>query len=194
MYMILPADCEKTSDEDLVQFSLQNSDWFFCLASRYEDKLLRYIKRISGMHIEEAEDVLQDVFVKTYQNLNSFDPKLKFSSWVYRIAHNETIGAMRKRTVRQTLLLGDEDMNKFVDSFDLVKEADLSFDREVINIILLKMDQKYSEVMALRYLEEKDYVEIADILKKPVSTVGNLISRGKKIFKAEYEVISNNVK
>jgi RNA polymerase sigma-70 factor (ECF subfamily) len=190
--MVILSDCENMNDEDLVSLTLKDSDWFFCLASRYEEKLTRYIKRISGMQKEEAEDVLQDILVKTYQNLNSFDTQLKFSSWIYRIAHNETVSAMRKRTIRQTIFLGDEDMNKFADTFDLVKEVEVSFDREIINAILSKMDYKYREVMTLRFLEEKDYLEIADILKKPVSTIGNLIARGKKIFKVEYELMNKS--
>jgi len=76
------------------------------------------------------------------------------------------------------------------DAFDIIHEIDNSFDRDKINQALSQMDEKYREVLVLRYLDEKDYVEIADILKKPVSTVGNLILRGKKLFKQEYEKIN----
>jgi len=57
------------------------------------------------------------------------------------------------------------------------------------------MDEKYREVLILRYLDEKDYLEIADILHKPVSTIGNLIARGKNIFKAKYQetITSKNI-
>ncbi|HXK37507.1 MAG TPA: RNA polymerase sigma factor [Candidatus Paceibacterota bacterium] len=189
--MTTPIDCTLNSDEELVTLALQNSDWFFCLAKRYEEKLARYIARISGGHKEDVEDTLQDVFVKTYQNLNSFDTRLKFSSWIYRIAHNESISAMRKRSVRPVVHLEDEDMQKFAGTLDIEKDINNIFDREIINSILALMDQKYAEVLTLRYLEEKDYIEIADILQKPISTVGNLISRGKKLFKVEYENITN---
>ncbi len=179
------------TDEELVRLSIENSDWFLHLATRYEEKLFRYIRRMTGMQKEDIEDVYQNVLIKTYLHLTSFDPALKFSSWIYRIAHNESINAIRKKVVRPVVYLEDEDINKFSDNLDIAKEVDNNFDREIIEKVLKKINQKYSEVLYLRYLEEKDYVEISDILKKPVSTVGNLISRGKVIFKKEYEKISN---
>ena len=179
--------CEDKTDNELVGMSLKDPDHFLCLSKRYEDKLLRYILRISKFSREDAEDVLQDVFIKTYYNLNGFDKELQFSSWIYRIAHNEAVSAIRKKVVRPTIALEVEDLERFGDAFDMTKDIDNSFDRKYIDEALSKIDEKYREVLVLRFLDEKDYIEIADILKKPVSTVGNLILRGKKIFKEEYE-------
>lgn len=179
--------CGFKTDNELVGVSLKDSDHFLCLSKRYEDKLLRYILRISKFSREDAEDVLQDVFIKTYYNLNGFDKDLHFSSWIYRIAHNETVSAIRKKVVRPTISMEVEDLERFEDAFDMTKDMDNSFDRKYIDQALSKLDEKYREVLVLRFLDEKDYIEIADILKKPVSTIGNLILRGKKIFKEEYE-------
>lgn len=184
--MIDHGNCIKKTDNELVNLSLDNSEHFLCLIKRYESKLLHYIMRISKFRREDAEDILQDVFVKTYYNLNGFNENLKFSSWIYRIAHNQTVSEIRKKSIRPSVPFEKEDIDKFEDAFDIVKEIDNSFDREKINKTLSRLDQKYREVLILRFLDEKDYVEIADILKKPVSTVGNLILRGKKIFKEEY--------
>lgn len=178
--------CIEKTDEELVKLSLDNPDHFLCLIKRYENKLLRYIMRISKFRHEDAGDILQDVFVKTYYNLNDFDESLKFSSWIYRIAHNQTVSEIRKKSIRPTVYFEKEDIDRFEDAFDITKEIDNTLDREKINKILSRLDQKYREVLILRFLDEKDYVEIADILKKPVSTVGNLILRGKKLFKEEY--------
>lgn len=190
--MINYADASDKTDNELVELSLDNSDWFLCLTRRYESKLLYYIMRISKFSKEDAEDVLQDVFIKTYYNLNEFDPELRFSSWIYRIAHNETVSAIRKKSVRPTLFLDVEDMEKFEGALDLIKDIDNEFDKKNINEALSQLDEKYREVLVLRYLEEKEYLEIADILKKPVSTIGNLILRGKKLFKEEYEKLTIN--
>jgi RNA polymerase sigma-70 factor (ECF subfamily) len=179
--------CEIKTDNELVGMSLKDPDHFLCLSKRYEDKLLRYILRISKFSREDAEDVLQDVFIKTYYNLNGFDKDLRFSSWIYRIAHNEAVSEKKKKIVRPTISLEVEDIERFGDAFDMTKVMDNTFDRKYIDQALSKLDKKYREVLVLRFLDEKDYVEIADILKKPVSTVGNLILRGKKIFKDEYE-------
>ena len=184
--MLNHLDCQNKSDEELVRLSLDNPDNFLCLTRRYESKLLYYIMRISKFSREDAEDILQEVFIKTYYNLNGFDPELKFSSWVYRITHNEAVSAIRKKSVRPTISLEREDLEKFEDVFDITKNIDNLLDRKMIDEALSKLDEKYREVLVLRYLDDKEYVEIADILKKPISTVGNLILRGKKLFKEEY--------
>lgn len=185
--MIEIESCDSKTDEELVELSLKDSDHFLCLSKRYEEKLLRYIIRISKFSRSDAEDVLQEVFIKTYYNLNGFDKELRFSSWIYRIAHNEAVSAIRKKVVRPTVYLEEADLEKFVDVFDMTKDIDNSLDRKMIDVALSKLDEKYREILVLRFLDEKDYVEIADILKKPVSTVGNLILRGKKLFKQEYD-------
>ncbi len=192
--MIDHSSCREKTDVELVGMSLENSDHFLCLSNRYEDKLLRYIMRISKFSREDASDVLQDVFIKTYFNLNGFDKELQFSSWVYRIAHNETISAIRKKVARPSVNLDVGDIEKFGESFDMTKEIDNTFDRKMIDEALSRLDEKYREVLVLRFLDEKDYVEISDILKKPVSTVGNLILRGKKLFREEYEKLTINAK
>jgi RNA polymerase sigma-70 factor (ECF subfamily) len=184
--------CENKTDNELVGMSLIEPDHFLCLSKRYEEKLLRYIIRISKFSREDAEDVLQEVFIKTYYNLNGFDSELQFSSWIYRIAHNEAVSAIRKKVARPTVSLEVENLEKFGDAFDMIKDIDNTFDRKLIDEALSMLDEKYREVLVLRYLDEKDYVEIADILKKPVSTIGNLILRGKKLFKEEYEKLIIN--
>ncbi|PIZ73055.1 hypothetical protein COY06_05820, partial [Candidatus Peregrinibacteria bacterium CG_4_10_14_0_2_um_filter_41_8] len=63
---------------------------------RYEGRLLAYINRLINVSNGEAEDILQEVFIKTYQNLNGFDLNLKFSTWVYRITYNQVISFFRK--------------------------------------------------------------------------------------------------
>lgn len=188
--MVSIESCSNKTDEELVELSLNDSEYFFYLSKRYEEKLLRYIMHISKFNREDAEDVLQEVFIKTYYNLNGFDHELKFSSWIYRIAHNETVSAIRKKVARPTVYLEEADLEKFGDVFDMVNSIDNSIDRKVIDAALSKLDEKYREVLILRFLDEKDYVEIADILKKPVSTIGNLILRGKKLFKEEYEKLT----
>lgn len=182
---------EKT-DIELVGLSLSDPNYFLFLSKRYEEKLLRYIMRISKFSRSDAEDVLQEVFIKTYYNLNGFDKDLQFSSWIYRIAHNEAVSAIRKKAVRPSIALEVEDLERFGDSFDMTKDIDNSFDRKMIDEALSKLDEKYREVLVLRFLDEKDYTEIADILKKPVSTIGNLILRGKKLFKEEYDKLIIN--
>ncbi|PLX28938.1 hypothetical protein C0581_00490 [Candidatus Parcubacteria bacterium] len=181
-----PSLSDKT-DGDLVILTLENQENFVHIIDRYNRQLLAYIKRISGLGYEDAEDVLQEVFVKIYYNLNGFNTKLKFSSWVYRITHNATMSELRKRKVRPINYVETEDLVKIADELDISKEIEHKDLQNEINNILGKLDKKYREVLVLKFLEEKDYNEISDILKKPVGTVGTLINRAKKQFKKQYE-------
>jgi RNA polymerase sigma-70 factor (ECF subfamily) len=185
--MITAENCEQKTDAEIISLSLDDPDYYFCLLRRYEGKLLRYIIGFTGLCQEDAEDILQEVFINTYRNLNDFDPRMKFSSWIYRIAHNQAISHLRKASIRPVVSFDSDDADRLAGEFNIAKEIDGEMERERINQVLERMDQKYREVLVLRFLDGKEYLEIADILKKPTSTVGNLISRGRKIFKKEYE-------
>jgi RNA polymerase sigma-70 factor (ECF subfamily) len=176
---------DKTSDEDLVNLSIKDQENFTWLIKRYESKLLRYILRIANISKEDAEDILQDVFIKVYQNLNDFNTSLKFSSWIYRIAHNQVISNWRKIKARPKSVyfeLEDSIFNSLVSELDLEKMGDRHFLKKNLEDIFEKINSKYKEVLILKFLEEKSYKEISDILKKPIGTVATLINRAKKSF------------
>lgn len=165
---------------------LEDQDFYACLVARYEDKLARYIRRISASSKEDVEDLLQEIFVAAYRNLNDFDQGLKFSSWIYRIAHNKTISSWRKTKSRPQLVHSEEaqELVKIVSSDeDMAKDLEKKFDAKQVEKILWKMDEKYREVLVLKFIEDKDYQEISDILKKPMGTVGTLIRRAKNHFR-----------
>jgi len=69
---------------------------FSVIVERYEKKLLKYILNQSNVSIEDAENILQDVFIKVYKNINSYNSIYKFSSWIYRIAYTTTIDNYKK--------------------------------------------------------------------------------------------------
>ncbi len=178
-------DCNEKNDEELVALALKNQDFFACLVERYEPKLMRYVRRISAATQEDAEDLLQEIFVKVYRNLNDFDPDLKFSSWIYRIAHNQVISYWRKTKVRPQVLKfeADEDFLKFIATDeDLARDTERKFSGEEVRKMIENLDEKYKEVLVLKFLEGKDYKEISDILEKPLGTVATLINRAKKQF------------
>lgn len=178
--------CENKTDEELVLLALENQDFYECLVERYEEKLSRYIRRISASSKEDVEDLLQEIFVAVYRNLNDFDQGLKFSSWIYRIAHNKTISSWRKTKSRPQMVRSEEaqELVKIVSSDeDMAKDLEKKFDSKQVEKILQNMDEKYREVLVLKFIEDKDYQEISDILKKPMGTVGTLIRRAKKQFR-----------
>lgn len=172
------------SDEELVVKTLTDKSYFGELVDRYEAKLSRYVTRLGVNNPDDKLDVLQDIFLKTYRNLNSFDTSMKFSSWIYRIAHNETISWYRKKNVRPEghLIAESDELISFLSSSE--EAADISFDKtknaEVVGKALAELDDKYRQVIILRFFEHKEYEEISDILKVPVGSVGTLLHRGKK--------------
>lgn len=180
---------DKLSDEELVKLTIQNQENFLYLINRYQNKLIRYIRRISGLGLEDGEDLLQEVFIKIYQNINSFDKDLKFSSWAYRIAHNEVIDNYRKKQARPQEMTYDSEqiLNNIAAEFNLDKDVDHKYLQANINQVLNNLDIKYKEVLVLKFLEEKEYKEISDILKKPMGTVATLISRAKQQFLKKLE-------
>lgn len=181
---------EEMTDEQLVIETLKNPEIYALIVERYEEKLLRYIMRISAGPKEDAEDILQDVFLSAYKNLNDFDPDLKFSSWVYRIAHNKVISHFRKVTARPktTTYEGDTQLlNILASEEDIARDLEKKYTSEQVREIIDTLDPRYKEVLILKFLEEKDYKEISDILEKPMGTVATLINRAKKQFKEKTE-------
>lgn len=156
------------------------------LISRYEKKLSRYLRKF--IHDpDELEDVLQAAFIKAFRNLNSFDAKRKFSSWIYRIAHNEAVNHIRKYSGKKVPIDEVE--------YGLVDEktgpdglADERVLKETLESALGRIKPKYRMALVLFFFEQKSYEEISDILRLPKSTVGTLISRGKKSLKKIVEI------
>lgn len=179
---------EKSSDEALVNLTLTNQDYFAEIIKRYQVRLFNYIIRISGLREEDAEDVLQDVFLKIYLNLNDFDKNQKFSSWAYAITHNQVISQFRKKKARpegHAVNLEDNAAKNLMIDFDLLKDLDLRRAKELINKVLAELDPKYREILVLKFLSEQSYQEISDILKKPLGTVASLMNKAKEEFRQE---------
>lgn len=179
-------------DEELVAEVLKNPQVYGMLMERYEEKLTRYIMRISASSREDAEDILQDVFLSAYRNLNEFDQDLKFSSWIYRITHNKVISHYRKISARPktTTYEGDNELlNILASDHDMEADLQRKYDANEIHDVLDRMDERYREVLVLKFIEDKDYKEISDILQKPMGTVATLINRAKKQFRER--LISN---
>lgn len=170
------------SEKDLIQLILNEPDNYRHIVDRYEEPLLRYIKRFLYVNSEDAQDIVQDVFIKAYRNLNSYNPRHKFSSWIYRIAHNEAVSFLRKNRKRKVEMVNDRENSVFENL-----ASDLNIEEEYIKKDFFKkfkkalysLDSKYRDVLVLKFMEEKDYNEISEILHIPSGTIGSLISRAK---------------
>jgi RNA polymerase sigma-70 factor (ECF subfamily) len=154
------------------------------LIRRYQKKLFVYIYRFVG-NKEEAEDLLQNVFFKVYKYCKDFDTGRKFSSWIYRIAHNEAVNYIKRKNIKKFISLEDfvSSKDRIETKSDAKSPMEVWISKELRNSMekaLKELPEKYSEVLKMRYFEEKSYDEISRKLKKPVNTVGTLINRAKK--------------
>lgn len=184
MITFSPEQIADKTDNELVALTLEDQGYFLYLLRRYENKLKRYIYRISNFNNEEVEDVLQEVFLKIYKNLNDFKPELKFSSWAYRITHNQVVSHHRQSLARPKVVeIDDSVIEKIKDEFNVNDKLQSDYLRNEISDILSKLKPKYQEILILRFFEEKSYEEISDILKKPNGTVATLLHEAKKDFK-----------
>ncbi len=172
-------DNEKLSDEEIVKkVRSVDQDFYAVIMERYQDKLMRYATSLVKDEYKAA-DVVQGAFIKAFINLKSFNVDKKFSSWIYRIVHNEAVNSFLKY----------EKEIRLPDDVDFKSEEDISKDfdqKEVIARVekcLKKMPLLYSEPLILFYIEGKSYEEIGDILRMPMGTVATRISRAKKIMK-----------
>ncbi len=173
------SDISGLSDEEVIDIvRSKDKEAYAEIIKRYQNKLMRYARSI----IKDGQtgaDVVQESLIKAYINLNGFDVKKKFSSWIYRIAHNEAINTLGRRNIQQSIY----DHAGFDSGVNLENEFIKS---ELVNHTHHCLDQMpllYKEPLSLFYLEEKSYEEISDILRIPVSTVGTRVSRARGIMK-----------
>jgi RNA polymerase sigma-70 factor, ECF subfamily len=193
--MVDLTQAEKLSDEEIVNLTLENQENFLFIINRYKSKLFNYIMRLTNIRDEDAEDLLQEVFLKIYLNLNDFDRDLKFSTWAYAITRNQVISNHRKLSVRaegHAVTIEDDNVKEIKSNFDIKDDVDANFLKEKIAKVFEKMDKKYSDVLILKFLEQKDYKEISDIIKKPIGTVGSLMNKAKQEFRKELK--NQNIK
>jgi len=154
------------------------------LIEKYQKPLYKYIYYMIG-DVHEAEDILQDVFLKAYEKINKYKISNSFSAWLYKIAYNHSINFIRKRNII-----------KFVDKFDFNKvleknsytDIDVSseFDKN-IEIVLSKLTPDEKNMLILRVFEEKSYEEIGMIFNKKPATVRKKYERIRKKFQKYYE-------
>ena len=177
--------CNGLADREIIRLSLDDMEYFACLVLKYEIRLLGYIKKISQSNHDEAEDILQEAFIKIWKNLHGYDHRLTLESWIFRIVHNETISFWRKKTSYskdKVVSIDDDQIKTLLTTEDINHDDEDSISRLIEDILpLLKLE--YREVLVLKFLENKSYEEISDILKIPEGTIATRINRAKKSFR-----------
>ena len=171
---------QSLEDEALVPL-IQNKDQelYIHLVKRYQQRLIRYARYL-GASDDQAEDIVQESFIKSFINLNSFKTDKKFSSWIYRIVHNHTINFLKKEQKSQHTTLSDWLSEIIPSKANLEEEFELELSKEELRRQLDKLAHNHKEVLILYYFEDKRYQEISEILRIPTSTVGIRLRRAKQ--------------
>lgn len=178
-----------------------NIDKYSFIVQKYEAKLIKFINNIlltNNYQLKEGEidNIIQEIFIKIYKNLHSYNNDYAFSTWLYKIARNFTLNYVRDNKDKKQIL-NESDFEKFQeedterslfeliedDSKDIVKNLLVNEKNNAIYYLLNKLDTKYKEVLMLKYLENKSYEEISDIMEIPETTVSTYIKRAKEQFK-----------
>lgn len=151
------------------------------LVKTYHQKVYWQVRRMVLNH-EDANDVTQDIFVKVYQKYDTFKGESKFSSWLYRVAYNETINFLNKQSKLQASSI-DDYLEQSVNNL----QADVFFDGDESALLLQKaiqtLPEKQRMVFMYKYFDELKYEEISKILNL---SVGGL--------KATYHIAMNKIK
>jgi RNA polymerase sigma-70 factor (ECF subfamily) len=187
------AEREQLDDRTLVARVLEGDrDRFTELVKRYEKRIINYVYRITHRY-EEAHDLAQEIFVKVYVALDRYDPKYQFSTWLFRIAQNSAIDALRKKTVNEVSIApkpGEEDARErdFTDTgvspYRALSNKQLA---DAIDSAVKNLPSDYRELIQLRHFAELSYEEIASMKKLPLGTVKNKLFRARNLLKVELE-------
>jgi RNA polymerase sigma-70 factor (ECF subfamily) len=177
------------SDERLVELSLDGDEGAFgILVRRYQRRLTAFLSQLVG-DIELARELSQEAFVRAWSALERFNPKYRFSTWLFRIAHNLGIDQLRRRRLQTTPLYrtdseGDEvevvvpDLEK--DPLGHLENRALASElREVID----GLRPEYRELVLLRHFGGLSYQEIADFTEMPLGTVKNKLFRAHSVLR-----------
>jgi len=169
---------ENLKDEEVI-IEIQNgkNDLYSFIIDRYQEKISRYINYLIKDK-DKSADAIQETFIKAFVNIQSFNTKQKFSSWIYRIAHNEALNEIKKYK-RETKI--DEELFELGEDETIEKDFEQNEAKEMIQKCLNDIPIKYSEPITLYYIEERSYEEISDILQIPMGTVATRINRAKKL-------------
>ncbi len=189
---------ENNDIELMLKFKEGDISCFEELMNRYTTPLLNFIYRFIGSR-SEAEDLTQEVFLRVYQEKDRYEPKSKFSTWLYKIVSDICIDYQRKRKIKTvpfdaqipTSIFAEkkqsaceiQDLSQLTPDV-LIMKKQIS---ETIRTALLSLPEKQRLALELRVYENKSYKEISEILNCSVSAVESLLFRARQLLKKKLD-------
>lgn len=171
-----------SSDKAIIAKILSGNTQDFTLIVKSTEKLVTQIVRKMTINEDDQKDLVQDIYLKVYQNLASFQYKSKLSTWIANIAFNTTVNYLQKKEIPifdiETNLESKSTLSESMD-LEIFKKETL----EILHIELDKLPPLYKTLLTLYHLEELSNREISDITKLPEGTIKSYLYRARKILK-----------
>ena len=184
-------DMTAVTDRELVATAVTGVEGSFEeLVRRYQRPISAYVYRMVGNY-ESALDLTQEIFIKVYNSLQRYRSEFKFSTWIYKIAHNSAVDHLRRNATReQSLVMGPED-----DQFDLPvestrpspeQESERKERRGEIESVVRALPANYRELIILRHSQDLSYEEIVEVTGLPLGTVKNRLFRAREMMRQQF--------
>ena len=188
---IFSRDLTSVADRELVSTAVSGVEGSFEeLVRRYQRPISAYVYRMVGNY-ESALDLTQEIFIKVYNSLERYRAEFKFSTWIYKIAHNSAVDHLRRNATReQSLVLGSDG-----DQFELpIESSRLSPEQESerrerrgeIETVVRSLPANYRELIVLRHSQDLSYEEIVEVTGLPLGTVKNRLFRAREIMRQQF--------
>ena len=179
---------QQLDDRELIAIALRGSeDTFEELVRRYQRPIVSYVYRMLNDY-DSSLDVTQEVFIKVYNSLERYSSDYKFSTWLYRIAHNAAIDHIRRRSGKEQSLETESQEGTYQMQLESPRpnpeqDRELSEWRTEIESVVKCLPSVYRELIILRHAKDLSYGEIAEITDLPLGTVKNRLFRAREMMR-----------
>jgi RNA polymerase sigma-70 factor (ECF subfamily) len=179
------------ADCDLVTRAMSGrEDGFEELVRRYQRPIAAYVYRMVGDY-EAALDLTQEVFIKVYGSLARYRSEYKFSTWIYKIAHNAAVDHLRRHSTREQSLVNQVDGEQYdlpIESGRLSPEQESEKAERCAEIesVVRQLPAAYRELIVLRHSHDLSYDEIAEVTGLPLGTVKNRLFRAREVMRQQF--------
>ena len=176
----------------LEQIKRGNTDAYAMLINKHKTMAFNVALRVTHNR-EDAEEVIQDAFLKVYYSIKDFEGKSKFTTWLFRIVYNQAISKIRKKTIDQHTI--DEEI---IDNFTAGEISNgLTYlkteeQTKYINLALAKLTEEDSAIVTLFYLNESSVEEVSEITGLSEANVKVKLHRSRKKLYDELKLLLNN--
>ena len=184
-------DLTAVSDRDLVATAVSGIEGSFEeLVRRYQRPISAYVYRMVGNY-ESALDLTQEIFIKVYSSLRRYRSEFKFSTWIYKIAHNSAVDHLRRINTREQSLISGPEGDHFELPIESTRptpeqESERKERRIEIETVVRKLPATYRELVILRHSQDLTYEEIVEVTGLPLGTVKNRLFRAREMMRQQF--------